>query len=134
MQATHCASCFIQRCCDQQQCELQEGLKVLRGQLKVTKEQLHQAGEEKTRLEALLEQRDHEGRKSQELLWEKDKEFHLKQQETHQVIHLRKCVCVRCFFSLERIFLMFFINCFLGGEITIFSEFRLKYFFSILTG
>ncbi|XP_006790112.1 coiled-coil domain-containing protein 158-like isoform X2 [Neolamprologus brichardi] len=72
------------RCCDQQQCELQEGLKVLRGQLKVTKEQLHQAGEEKTRLEALLEQRDHEGRKSQELLWEKDKEFHLKQQETHQ--------------------------------------------------
>lgn len=115
MQATHCASCFIQRCCDQQQCELQEGLKVLRGQLKVTKEQLHQAGEEKTRLEALLEQRDHEGRKSQELLWEKDKEFHLKQQETHQVIHLRKCVCVRCFFSLERIFLMFFINCFLGG-------------------
>ncbi|XP_025752983.1 coiled-coil domain-containing protein 158 isoform X2 [Oreochromis niloticus] len=76
------------RCCDQQQCELQEGLKVLRGQLKVTKEQLHQAGDEKTRLEALLEQRDHEGRKFQELLSEKDKELHLRQQETHQ--HLNR--------------------------------------------
>ncbi|XP_039906991.1 coiled-coil domain-containing protein 158-like isoform X2 [Simochromis diagramma] len=84
------------RCCDQQQCELQEGLKVLRGQLKVTKEQLHQAGEEKTRLEALLEQRDHEGRKSQELLWEKDKEFHLKQQETHQHLNRLKEAQSQC--------------------------------------
>lgn len=116
MQATHCASCFIQRCCDQQQCELQEGLKVLRGQLKVTKEQLHQAGEEKTCLEALLEQRDHEGRKSQELLWEKDKEFHLKQQETHQVIHLRKCVCVRCFFFFRENIFNVFYKFFWGGR------------------
>ncbi|XP_030593438.1 coiled-coil domain-containing protein 158 isoform X2 [Archocentrus centrarchus] len=74
----------LQRCCEQQQFELQEGLKVLRGQFEVTKEQLHRAGEEKIYLEALLEQRDQEGRKSQELLREKHNELQLRQQETHQ--------------------------------------------------
>lgn len=102
----------------------------------MTKEQLHQAGDEKTRLEALLEQRDHEGRKFQELLSEKDKELHLRQQETHQVINSRKCVCVRCFsFFRENIFCVFYYFLFLGdNHLSVFSEFRLKYLFSILTG
>ncbi|XP_008304332.1 coiled-coil domain-containing protein 158 [Stegastes partitus] len=53
----------LQRYCEQQQCEVLEEVKVLRGQLEVAREQLHKAGEEKTCLEA------QEGRKSQELLF-----------------------------------------------------------------
>ncbi|KAM9391433.1 coiled-coil domain-containing protein 158-like [Pholidichthys leucotaenia] len=73
-----------QRCCEQQQHEHQEEVKVLRGKLEVAWEQLCRAEEEKTRLEALLEQREQEGKESQELLREKDKELQLKKQEILQ--------------------------------------------------
>ncbi|XP_044051326.1 coiled-coil domain-containing protein 158-like isoform X2 [Siniperca chuatsi] len=74
----------LKRCGKQQQCELQEEVKALRGQLEVAREQLRRGGEEKTRLQALLEQRAQERRKSQELLEEKNKELQLRQQEAQQ--------------------------------------------------
>ncbi|XP_030273607.1 coiled-coil domain-containing protein 158-like isoform X3 [Sparus aurata] len=67
----------FKRCGKQQQCELLEELKALRGRLEA-------ALEEKTRLQALLEQRAQEGRKSQEILEEKNKEVLLGQQEVQQ--------------------------------------------------
>ncbi|XP_026177301.1 coiled-coil domain-containing protein 158 isoform X3 [Mastacembelus armatus] len=70
--------------CGEQQCELQVQMKALRGQLEVAREQLHRAGEEKMCLQALLEQVAQEGRKSQELLWEKDKDLQLRQQVYQQ--------------------------------------------------
>ncbi|XP_076586913.1 uncharacterized protein LOC143320823 isoform X2 [Chaetodon auriga] len=79
----------LQRCGKQQQCELQEEVKVLRGRLEAAKEQLCRAGEEKTCLQALLEQRAQEGRESQELLEEKNKELQRRQQEAQQ--HLSRC-------------------------------------------
>ncbi|XP_034547793.1 coiled-coil domain-containing protein 158-like isoform X2 [Notolabrus celidotus] len=78
--------CQLQRCGDQQQCELQEEVKVLRGQLEAAREQLRRGGEEKSCLEALLEQRAQEGRKSQELLREKTKELQHRQQESQQYL------------------------------------------------
>lgn len=87
------ASCFIlQRCGKQQQCELQEEVKALRGQLEVAMEHLRRGGEEKTCLQALLEQRVQDGRKSQELLEEKNRELQLMQQEAHHVINNRSCI------------------------------------------
>ncbi|XP_022047196.2 coiled-coil domain-containing protein 158 [Acanthochromis polyacanthus] len=74
----------LQRCFEQQQCEVLEEVKLLRGQLEAAREQLHKAGEEKTYLQALLDQRAQEGRKSQELLREKDEELLFRQQETKQ--------------------------------------------------
>lgn len=67
-------------CSDQQQCELQEEVKTLRGQL----EQFRRTGEQKTCLQALLEQRTQEGRKSKEVLEEKMVELELRQQEAQQ--------------------------------------------------
>ncbi|XP_042344859.1 coiled-coil domain-containing protein 158-like isoform X3 [Plectropomus leopardus] len=64
----------FERCGKQQQCELQEEIKALRGQLEA-------AREKETCLQALLEQRAQEGRKYQELLEEKNKELQLSQQE-----------------------------------------------------
>nr|XP_046241377.1 coiled-coil domain-containing protein 158-like isoform X1 [Scatophagus argus] len=78
----------LKRCSEQQQCELQEEVKALRGQLEVTREQLRRGGEENTCLQALLEQKAQEGRKSQELLEEKNKEVKLRQQDAQQ--HLAK--------------------------------------------
>ncbi|XP_035812163.1 coiled-coil domain-containing protein 158 isoform X2 [Amphiprion ocellaris] len=74
----------LQRCFEQQQCEVLGEVKFLRGQLEASREQLHKAREEKTSLHALLDQRAQEGRKSQELLWEKDEELQFRQQETQQ--------------------------------------------------
>ncbi|XP_049433759.1 coiled-coil domain-containing protein 158-like isoform X2 [Epinephelus fuscoguttatus] len=74
----------LQRCGEQQQSELQEEVKVLRGQLEA-------AREEKTILQALLEQRAQEGRKSQEALEEKNKEMQLRQQEAqHHLARLEE--------------------------------------------
>ncbi|XP_070761054.1 coiled-coil domain-containing protein 158-like [Enoplosus armatus] len=84
----------LKKCGKQQQCELQEEVKALRGRLEVAKEQLCRGGEEKTCLQALLEQRAQEGRKSQELLEEKDKELQLRQQEAQQ--HLAKLEEAQC--------------------------------------
>nr|XP_020444041.1 coiled-coil domain-containing protein 158 isoform X2 [Monopterus albus] len=74
----------LKTCGEQQHCELQGQVKALRGQLEVAWEQLRRAGEEKTCLQTLLEQKVQEGRKSQELLWEKDRELQLRQQEDQQ--------------------------------------------------
>ncbi|XP_067471940.1 coiled-coil domain-containing protein 158-like isoform X1 [Thunnus thynnus] len=68
----------LKRCGEQQQCELREEVKALRGQLQVAREQLHRAEEEKSRLLALLEQRAQQGRKSQE------EELQRRQQEAKQ--------------------------------------------------
>ncbi|KAM9858577.1 coiled-coil domain-containing protein 158-like [Aulostomus maculatus] len=56
----------VERCAKQQQRELQEEVKILRGHLNVAREQLNRAGQEKTCLQALLEQRAQERRTSQE--------------------------------------------------------------------
>ncbi|KAM3611299.1 uncharacterized protein V6R79_016197 [Siganus canaliculatus] len=74
----------LKRCGEQQERELLEEIKVLRGQLEVAREQLCKGGEESSCLQALLEKRAQEGRKSQELLEEKDKEIKLWQQEAQQ--------------------------------------------------
>ncbi|XP_071339688.1 coiled-coil domain-containing protein 158-like isoform X2 [Trachinotus anak] len=85
LKSAHCASCFIlQRCNEQQQCELQVEVKALRGRLEEAREQLRRSGKEKNCLQALLDQRAQEGRNSQELLREKDKELQLRQQEAQQ--------------------------------------------------
>lgn len=71
----------LQRCEEQQQCELQVEVRGLRGRLEEAREQLHRSREEKNGLQSLLDQ---EGRKSQELLREKDKELQLRHQEAEQ--------------------------------------------------
>ncbi|KAG7221301.1 hypothetical protein INR49_017368 [Caranx melampygus] len=71
----------LKRCGEQQQGELQVEVRALRGWLDEAREQLHRSGEEKNGLQSLLDQ---EGRKSQELLQEKDKELQLRQQEAEQ--------------------------------------------------
>ncbi|KAM7415781.1 hypothetical protein PAMA_018038 [Pampus argenteus] len=68
----------LKRCGEEQQCELREEVKALRGHLEVAREQLHRAGEEKSCLMALLEQKAQEGRKSQE------EELQRRQQEADQ--------------------------------------------------
>ncbi|XP_027131000.1 coiled-coil domain-containing protein 158 isoform X2 [Larimichthys crocea] len=78
----------LERCSKQMQCKLQEEVKALRRQLEAAREQLRRGGEEKTCLEALLEQRTQEGRISLELLEEKNKELLLRQQDAQQ--HLAK--------------------------------------------
>ncbi|XP_074526752.1 coiled-coil domain-containing protein 158-like [Halichoeres trimaculatus] len=78
--------CQLQRCGEQQQCELQEEVKVLRGQLEAAREQLQRGGEERSCLQVLLEQRAQEGRKSQELLQEKTRELQQRLQETQQFL------------------------------------------------
>uniref|UniRef100_A0A3B4VMZ4 Coiled-coil domain containing 158 n=1 Tax=Seriola dumerili TaxID=41447 RepID=A0A3B4VMZ4_SERDU len=75
----------LKRCGEQQQCELQVEVKALRGRVEEAREQLRRSGEEKNCLQTLLDQRAQEGRKSQELLREKDKELQLKQQEAQQM-------------------------------------------------
>ncbi|XP_073322450.1 coiled-coil domain-containing protein 158-like isoform X3 [Pagrus major] len=67
----------LKRCGKQQQCELLEELKALSRRLEA-------ALEERTCLQALLEQRAQEGRKSQELLEKKNIEVLLRQQEAQQ--------------------------------------------------
>ncbi|XP_036954412.1 coiled-coil domain-containing protein 158-like isoform X1 [Acanthopagrus latus] len=67
----------LKRCGKQQQCELLEELKALRGRLEA-------ALEEKTSLQALVEQMAQEGWKSHEILEEKNKEVLLRQQEAQQ--------------------------------------------------
>ncbi len=95
MHSSYSTSCLIlQRCSEQQQCELQEELKALRGQLEAAKEQLRREGEEKICLQALLEQRAQEWRKSWEVLEEKNKEVQLRQQEAQQVKKSQVCVFV----------------------------------------
>ncbi|XP_072243585.1 uncharacterized protein [Leuresthes tenuis] len=74
----------LKRCCVQQQRELQEDTEVLRGQLEVAREQFCKTVQEKASLQALLEQRAQEERKSQELLQEKHEALHFRQQETQK--------------------------------------------------
>ncbi|XP_078107394.1 uncharacterized protein LOC144518527 isoform X3 [Sander vitreus] len=74
----------LKRCGEQQQGDLQEEVKALRGQLEA-------AREEKSCLQAMLEQRAQEGRKSQELLEEKNKELQFRQQEApHHLARLEE--------------------------------------------
>uniref|UniRef100_A0A1A7W959 Coiled-coil domain containing 158 n=2 Tax=Iconisemion striatum TaxID=60296 RepID=A0A1A7W959_9TELE len=74
----------LKTCCEQQQLELREDAEVLRGQLEVAREQLFKAGEEKTCLQALLEQEAQEVKKFQKLLQEKEEELCFRQQQTQQ--------------------------------------------------
>ncbi|KAM3868432.1 coiled-coil domain-containing protein 158-like [Diretmus argenteus] len=69
---------------EQQQWELQEEVRALRGQLEAARDQLHRAGEEEARLQALLEQRAQERRNTQTLLEETAEELQLRQQEAQQ--------------------------------------------------
>uniref|UniRef100_A0A4W6EGD4 Coiled-coil domain containing 158 n=1 Tax=Lates calcarifer TaxID=8187 RepID=A0A4W6EGD4_LATCA len=69
---------------EQQQCELQVEVKALREQLEEAREQFRRRGEERNCLQALLDLRAQEGRKSQELLQQKDEELQLRQQEAQQ--------------------------------------------------
>ncbi|XP_028434968.1 coiled-coil domain-containing protein 158 [Perca flavescens] len=74
----------LKRCGEQQQCDLQEEVKALRGQLEA-------AREEKSCLQVMLEQSTREGRKSQELLEEKNKELQFRQQEAqHHLARLEE--------------------------------------------
>ncbi|KAK2837936.1 hypothetical protein Q5P01_015148 [Channa striata] len=75
----------LKKCGEQQHFELQVEIKTLRGSLEVSREKLCQAREENTCLEALLEQRVQEWRKSQELLQEKEEELQLRQEETSRL-------------------------------------------------
>ncbi|XP_029960354.1 coiled-coil domain-containing protein 158-like isoform X3 [Salarias fasciatus] len=75
-----------QSCCEGQQGERWEEVKVLKGQLESTREQLHKAEEERSSLQALLERRAQEGSRSRELLRDKDEELRLRQQETQQCL------------------------------------------------
>ncbi|GLD54316.1 coiled-coil domain-containing protein 158 isoform X6 [Lates japonicus] len=85
IKSAHYASCFIfQRGREQQQCELQVEVKALRERLEEAREQFRRRGEEKNCLQALLDLRAQEGRKSQELLRQKDEELQLRQQEAQQ--------------------------------------------------
>ncbi|XP_029367197.1 coiled-coil domain-containing protein 158-like isoform X2 [Echeneis naucrates] len=74
----------MKRCFEQQLCELQVEVKARRGQLDEVREQLHRNREEKNCLQALLDERAMEGRRSQELLQEKDKELLLRKREAQQ--------------------------------------------------
>ncbi|XP_067378117.1 coiled-coil domain-containing protein 158-like isoform X2 [Channa argus] len=74
----------LKKCAEQQHFELQVEMKALRGSLEASREQLCQAGEKNTCLQALLEQRVQEWRKSQQLLQEKEEELQLRQEENHQ--------------------------------------------------
>ncbi|XP_060895044.1 coiled-coil domain-containing protein 158-like [Labrus mixtus] len=74
----------LKGCSEKHQYELQEEVKVLRGRLEAAMEQLIRGGEEKTCIEALLEQRAQEGRLYQELLEKKTQELHFRQQESQQ--------------------------------------------------
>lgn len=60
-------------------------VKALREQLEEAREQFRRRGEERNCLQALLDLRAQEGRKSQELLQQKDEELQLRQQEAQQV-------------------------------------------------
>ncbi|KAA8592576.1 hypothetical protein FQN60_018031 [Etheostoma spectabile] len=74
----------LKSCGEQQQCDLQEEVKALGGQLQA-------AREEKSCLQAMLEQKAQEGRKSQELLEEKNKELQFRQQEAqHHLARLEE--------------------------------------------
>uniref|UniRef100_A0A667Y1P5 Coiled-coil domain containing 158 n=2 Tax=Myripristis murdjan TaxID=586833 RepID=A0A667Y1P5_9TELE len=72
------------RCDERQQWELREEIKALREQLEAAREQLHRAGEGEARLQDLLEQRVQEGKKTLELLEEKEGELQFRQQEAQQ--------------------------------------------------
>ncbi|XP_058492347.1 coiled-coil domain-containing protein 158-like isoform X3 [Solea solea] len=79
----------LKTCSKKQQCELQVEIKALRGWLVEAKEQLCRGEEEKNCLQALLDARTQEVRKTQELLREKDDELQLRQQEAQQ--HRSQC-------------------------------------------
>lgn len=76
-----------------QQCDLQDDVRVLKGKLVATRKQLCEDREEKMSLQTLLKQREQEKRKSQERLEEKNKEVHLVQQKNQQVPKIFKCLC-----------------------------------------
>lgn len=71
---TSVLSSFTQSICEKQQLEFRDDMKALRGQLESTRKQLFRAGEEKSCLQMLTEQRSQEVRKLQEHLQENDKE------------------------------------------------------------
>nr|XP_043882591.1 coiled-coil domain-containing protein 158-like isoform X2 [Solea senegalensis] len=79
----------LKTCSKKQQCELQVEVKALRGWLVEAKEQLCRGEEEKNCLQALLDARTQEVRKTQEHLREKDDELQLRQQEAQQ--HRSQC-------------------------------------------
>ncbi|XP_024909117.1 coiled-coil domain-containing protein 158 isoform X2 [Cynoglossus semilaevis] len=71
-------------CSEQQQHEFQVEAKVLRGRLEEARNKLHRAEEEKSCLQALLNERTHDGSRTQKLLHGKEKELELKHQEARQ--------------------------------------------------
>ncbi|KAM6930969.1 uncharacterized protein FYW49_002894 [Xenentodon cancila] len=71
----------LERCCEQQQLELQGNAEVLRRQLDIVREQLCKAEVERSCLQARLEHQAQEGSKSLELLQKKDEELHISQEE-----------------------------------------------------
>ncbi|XP_061586097.1 coiled-coil domain-containing protein 158-like isoform X2 [Cololabis saira] len=71
----------LERCCEQQQFELQGNAEVLRRQLDIVREQLCKAEVEKVCLQARLEHKAREGSKSLELLQEKDEELQISQDQ-----------------------------------------------------
>ncbi|KAF7663475.1 hypothetical protein LDENG_00210660 [Lucifuga dentata] len=81
---------------EQQQRELQKEVQALRGQLEVAREKLHRAGEEKTCLHALLEQRAQEGRKTQKVLEENKEELEFRRQEAQRDLARLEEVQSRC--------------------------------------
>ncbi|XP_076006952.1 coiled-coil domain-containing protein 158-like isoform X3 [Genypterus blacodes] len=72
------------RCGEQQQCGLQTDIRALRGQLGSAREQLNRAEKENTCIQALLDQRALEGRKTQQVLEEREEQLQYRQQETQQ--------------------------------------------------
>uniref|UniRef100_A0A673WWB2 Coiled-coil domain-containing protein 158-like n=1 Tax=Salmo trutta TaxID=8032 RepID=A0A673WWB2_SALTR len=69
---------------EKHQWEQQEELAVLRGELKLTTDQLNRARDEELRLQALHGDRDEELKRVQALLEERDRELQLRQQEAQQ--------------------------------------------------
>lgn len=59
---------FVQSCCEKQQLEVSEDREALRGELELARKQVCKAGEEKSCLQILLEQRSQEVRTFQEPL------------------------------------------------------------------
>lgn len=57
----------------------------MRGRLEEARNKLHRAEEEKSCLQALLNERTHDGSRTQKLLHGKEKELELKHQEARQV-------------------------------------------------
>ncbi|XP_028312401.1 coiled-coil domain-containing protein 158-like isoform X2 [Gouania willdenowi] len=59
----------LQRCCEERQPELQDQVKVLKGQLELTREQLHKAGKEREQTVELLREKEEETKQVRGKCW-----------------------------------------------------------------